>query len=461
MNALLPALACTLLVACALPARGQGDLRTRTAALLADEGSYYRSPDSGNLAWGESALLEAYVYRYLDDGDTAWLDRLVRHADCIFANLSPNERKRLGWRTPTYSVALARLKPVGRVASDLRPDEERIFDMKRTALVTGHTYRLACQDAGVLQVTDQASGEQLPTVTCSTEQDFPVAPGIELRCDRLPAPGEAWTLATTAPKPIEYVVHDGMVLQPIAHFVELARTRPALARYREAADHYLALMEQELIPKWDYCWRDFSPRTGAYLAQDDPAQRFPAVTLPHNQYLALGRVIVRLYRITGSRHYLDRATRMAHFFRDHLQLVDGHYLWYYWDAAGAWDAPGQRMHQVEDTSHGNIDVGFAIDCYEAGIVFGREDMRRLCRTLLAMQVPAASVPTIGGRVGSAEGDSLALLNWVRLARYQVQVFRLVQEIVEQRLASTRGGAPEVAQFLALQRFTYPRRPAGG
>ena len=448
MSRLLPALLAGLL---SLPAWGASpaDLLARTAAALQEEGTNYRSADSGTLAWGESYLLEGYVYLYLAGGDASWLDRLVRHADVIFAHLTPGADGRPGWRTDHYSVAAVSLRPQGRVASDLRPDEERIFDIKRAGQVTGHRYRLVCRAPGRLQVVDLSEFRELPPVECTSERDFTVAPGVELRCDRLPQPPEAWLLETKARQPLEYVVHDGMVLQPLAHFIFLARSRPELqARFSEPAQRYLELLERELIPKWDTWWRDFSPRTGAYLAQDDWTQRFPGVILPHNQYLALGRVVLWLYRTTGNPHYLDRATRMANFLHHHLQVDQGRYLWHYWDPARPQDQPGKRMQVVEDTSHAHIDVGFMVDCCQAGMVFDREDMALLCRTLLSMRVPG-SRPALGDRVGSAEGDTAVGLDWIRLAEYDPEVQAFMSEFAEQRLAGGGANAAAVAQLLTI------------
>ena len=66
--------------------------------------------------------------------------------------------------------------------------------------------------------------------------------------------------------------------------------------------------------------------------------------------------------------------------------ADGKYfVWNYWDPAGAWDyqANGTTKHWVGVHPNGGyyeIDVGGIVNAFEHGLVFSREDIRRLIAT---------------------------------------------------------------------------------
>ncbi len=477
-----------LLMAAQLPSQAGFPERVRDAVAALDQTDYCQSPDSGTLAWAESYVLTAYCWMYEATGDRAWLDRVVRRADAIFANISSRrtgstrDGRHPGWRTAYYSVALveASAAPGNTSAATIRPDPPRIFDYDAASKVTGHTYRLAVTAASAVEITDTTAGQQLGAPELPPDGRITAIPGAAVVIGGTPAPGDRFRVTTQALKPLEYVVHDGMILTPIAQFCaaalgddmgatsrggreELARSarpRALEARYGAAARRYLRIMETQLIPKWDPYWRDVPGGGGVYIAQDDPAQRFPGATLPHNQYLALGRTHIALYRVTGKPFYRDRAERMARFFKSKLRLVGDHYEWNYWDAAGAWDdAEARLMQHIEDSSHGAIDVAFAVDAYDAGIVFDREDMQRLARTVSdAMWNHDYHRPRLGRVVNSAEGDTTNALEWMLLGRFSTRTRQIMVGLVQSLETLGLAEAAAGAQELAMQRWRWSSRP---
>ena len=132
----------------------------------------------------------------------------------------------------------------------------------------------------------------------------------------------------------------------------------------------------------------------------------------------------------------------------------------YWDCAGSWDgADARRMEHVEDTSHGHIDVGFAVDAYDAGIVFDRQDMERFAGTVSdVMWNGSEDEPRLGGRVDTAEGDATVALDWVRLGRFSPRTRRIMMGLLESvgDLGGTNGAAG--AQALTLERIGWSASP---
>ena len=434
------------------------ELEAKAAEMIArgETANYHKSADSGKLAWGESEILTSYLWMYRATGRTAWLDKLVQHANEIFANLSEGEDHWPGWRTPTYSVAIARARPGpgNRSSASIQPSEQRIYNMEEAAKVTGHAYLVCVKADGAVEVRDETANEEVGRFFVKPDEEIEAIPGGRLKLVGELSEGDCFTVETVARKPLEYVVHDGMILTPIALFIEEVKKKPLPgnpsldARYRKAADRYLRIIERQLIPKWERYWRE-RQGGGAYVAQDDEAQRFPGVTLPHNQYLALGRTILALYRITGKLTYRRQALLTAAFFARNLRKTGEAYEWNYWDPLGDWDEPGKRMQVREDTSHGAIDIGFVIDAYKSGVFFTREDMERFAGTFRdCMWNGSLEDPKVGARVASKEGESLALAEWVRLSEFDPQVASVFRAILASRLSSG-GGIPRALLSQAL------------
>ncbi|UCH36548.1 MAG: hypothetical protein JSV65_09395 [Armatimonadota bacterium] len=430
------------------------------AALDADEN--HKSADSGTLAWGEATVLTTFYWMYEATGDTAWLDRIRQRADVIFSNLSPGDELQPGWRTTRYSVAIVEAVADGGNTSraTIKPDPARISDIETAHKVTGHDYELRVTPAGAIEATDKTTGEQLGVVDMPEDGHIKQIPGVVLFVEGELQAGDRFIVRTQAPKPMEYIVHDGMILTPIAKFCAAVLSGERLtAMYGDAARRYLHVMETQLIPKWEPYWHDVPDGMGVYAFQNDPAQRFPGASLPHNQYLALARTHIALYRITGKALYRGRAERMARFFKRNLRLVGSHYEWNYWDYAGPWDEEARRMAHVEDTSHGHIDIGFVVDAYDAGIVFDREDMEHFARTVSdAMWNGSEDKPRVGARVDRSDGDKVIAFDWLHLGRFSPQTRRIMMGMLDSLGSLGGANVGAAAQALAVERLDWSPEP---
>jgi hypothetical protein len=424
-----------------------------SAFLSAAGRNLHLSADSGKLGWGESQVLELCVAMYQATGERKWLDRLVEHADAILSSISAGPLGLMGWRTTRYSIAFARVSPEpgNRSPARLLAMSEEIWNVKDVAKVTGHRYRVGFPSKARVAVQDVNTQTLVGTAEIGQDGQINLIPGVSLKLEGEPAPEDWFAVETTAPKALDYVVHDGMVLTPIAQFIALTREDGRLARYRETANRLLGIIERHLAHKWDGHWKEIGEGRGAYLAPKDSAQRYGGCTLPHNQYAALGRTFVALWRATRNPWYRDRAQAMALNFKHFLQLDDDHYVWYYWDAAGSWDEAGRRMHQIEDTSHGRIELDLAIDSYEAGTVFDRQDMRRFARTLVSMWNGSRDDPAFAGRVGRSTGPFTFKAPWLRLAEFDDELRDLLETAVSKQKASSLDGALDAAQWMVLKR----------
>ena len=111
--------------------------------------------------------------------------------------------------------------------------------------------------------------------------------------------------------------------------------------------------------------------------------------LPHNQYLALGTLLLVLHELSQlpqyvpadtafPEFYLREATEMARFFKSKLKYLEKEdaYVWLYMEPEG------DPTPRPEDVGHANLDIEFAIRAYHLGIVFDQKDMKRFGNTFI-------------------------------------------------------------------------------
>nr|MDO8086609.1 hypothetical protein [Candidatus Sigynarchaeum springense] len=182
--------------------------------------------------------------------------------------------------------------------------------------------------------------------------------------------------AAYTPDYVEYIVWDGVILMPLAQIANIIKANATLWSndlLRAMALKYINTCEQ-VIQKWNKThWHEPGDGSGYYVS---PPQNTTAI---FNRIAAFGLMTLQTSDFTGNTTYLSMATKMARFFQKYLTVrtytMNGEaremYTWGY-------DWNGDN----EDTSHGCIEVEFAVDCYERGIVFTASDMRRLSHTFV-------------------------------------------------------------------------------
>ncbi len=381
------------------------------------------NPDSGVLGWGESGFLDAYVKLYESTRDGGWLERIVGHFDRMIATRQDHFADGVAtWVTPTYSVALVRTGSMhNRGTARITPEEERVWvirggDMARDTLrvveiLPGRRY--AVQEYGTRR--ELAGGRFRPGSTLDGFAPFKISIRGAARA------GDRFWVQVFAGEPLEYIVHQGMFLHPVSRFVEHALKDAELkAEFGDSARAYLRFIGKQIADKHERDWVDSTPASGGYRFSPWMTERFPNRIMPHNQYLSLARAYLSLQSVSRKPLFADRARRMAKNFKRHLWKTGRAYTWYYWD----WFEAGAHGHSaIEDTSHGRIDIGFAVDACRRGVVFNNADMRRFAHTLLdQMWNGSLDDPVIGGRVDRKEGESTPCADWIDLCQWHPQVW---------------------------------------
>lgn len=197
------------------------------------------------------------------------------------------------------------------------------------------------------------------------------------------------------PEYTEWFSDDGLIISPIAAFVELVWQDPTLhPAYKTRADEFLRIVEEDVIAKWHANW-EADP---GWTAEDDSRYGENGgyhlyewsgwKNQPLNMYLSFADALVTLRRLSGSPYYrphgeafgpfyADQSEQMLRFFHDQLQYdaeADA-YTWKY-GPHSAWP------DLMEDVGHGFIDIQAALQGVRSGLSFTERDLARMANTFV-------------------------------------------------------------------------------
>ncbi len=405
---------------------------------------------SGDLAWGESPCLMDYVMCYRAFEDSYWLDKIVDHFDRMIGNLSdPEGDGFLSWRDRKYSVGIVSLTSSRNTEGlTLDPVTSRLSVVRPGDQVTGHKYSLAFTTPNTLEVRDETEKKLLATKEYKDKIVLTDIPGAQFTIAGAASAGARFDFDSTPGEEIEYQVHDGMITYPIAQFIEIVYNDPRLhAKHKKKADEYLAFIDKHIRQKWESTWVELPDNAGAYVFTSHKTQRFAGGLLPHNQYLALARTYIVLKDVEGvpsRRVYLEKAEKMARYFKNSLRLQDDAYVWNYWDPYPP--IPDVKL-RIEDTGHGSIDTGFAAEACNRNVVFTPEDLRRFSNTYTeVMWNKSPDDPKIAGLVDgrSTRKDGRVIREYAKLAQWNPKVWDIVM-----LMQKNDGGAGVVPSILYM------------
>lgn len=386
---------------------------------------YSESASSASLAWGESYYLNAYIKMYHVTGDALWLDRIVEHFDRMVPNMSDHDGDGIpAWHTDRYSISRSRSTSLhNRGTAQITPEEIRVTNIDKAHEAIDAVYEVEMTGYDRVRVRDLTRWQLAYDGPYTVGEAIPGIVGFSVAPNRMPEPGDKFRVETWGVRPLAYAVHEGMILYPVAQFIEMALHREELrSRYEEKARSYLRLIEERVLDKQERYWLEVEPGAGAYRSTGSAWERYPNRILPHNQYLALGRAYLVLKDASDNPLFLERATQMARYFRRYLQETGNAYTWSYWN----WVEAGKPdQSNVEDTSHGHIDIEFAVEAYRRGVVFTEADMERFARTLTdQMWNGSLSDPTVGSRVDRRTGEGTTIRGWIELCRWDSRIWDL-------------------------------------
>jgi len=422
--------------------------------------------DSGTLAWAESYLLDDFYKLYAVTGDRYWLSLMAEHIDQSIYTISQNvevtsavtltsdqlrpvvddlvhkaratDMTRLdefgyptwlslypGWRSKRYSTAAAKVVESQSAVSKLSPDPARITKLDRAKEVTGHRYEIHFGDEYHYSVSDLTAGQFLER-WAEFKYGDPITriPGVTVKVEWAPKKGDQFIIQTIEQKPLQFAAHDGMMLYPIAKFIELVMQDPNLrSMYGRKAESYMKFFQELYGKKWDRYWVEYSAQSGTYKSTESPAELYPNRLLPVNQNNALARayLVFSGQGVSNDVQMRERSRRMLQYFKNYLKQNGSAWKWNYWEAS----VPDTQFY-TEDTSHAHTDISTALEGYHRGIVFDRETMMGFVHTFLdVMWNGSMDNPNFGDRVDSKEGGTVFYpRSWVELCEFSPNVWNV-------------------------------------
>ena len=203
------------------------------------------------------------------------------------------------------------------------------------------------------------------------------------------------------------VISDALVANLLLEFSELVLNDPLLKKdYAGKAEEYVAFCKKHMIEKWDtrHLWYEVG-EYGGYLfgsdfvkpnefsrwVADDKIQREPGLSIQYNIANCLGITNLRLYRITGSSFYRDKAEKLFFRLKSNIQFFNDHYVWNYWSPFYEKDIDFEHNkpnHWVNvhpyRPGYQAIEVSQIVEAYHTGVVFDSTDIQRIINTNLGV-----------------------------------------------------------------------------
>ncbi len=431
-------LSCFMLTAMVSMAYAQLDVAKLAQAykdfdMARNEGKgYSESPDSSSLGWGEGSIIQSYALMWEVTEDTYWLGQISRHFRNIMATATdPDGDGYLSWTTKAYSTAVAYAERLHNVSdAKIAPASQINRNGKAAATCSGHKYIIEFHSGpGAFRVRDWNTQAVLAEdVEYKDGAEIAQVVPFKFKISGETHQGDRFMVRTYVPAAVEYVVHQGMFIYPVALFIEAVKSTPALQdEFGKAADEFLAFIKKHVFEHNEQDWIEMGERGGAYREQALFTARDPNVILPHNQYGALGRAWIVLKDIEGAHPLMaDRGEKMARYFHSYLELDEekNAYKWHYMD----WILYGEpKSSGYEDTSHAALTMSLAVVAARRGLVFTDEDMVRIANTWLKLMWnqdeadPKMAASVAGGEPHKAP----ALYNWWSdLSQWDRQIYDL-------------------------------------
>ncbi|MDP6935435.1 MAG: hypothetical protein QGG40_21115, partial [Myxococcota bacterium] len=243
--------------------------------------------------------------------------------------------------------------------------------------------------------------------------------------------GACWRCTTYSTEPYCWAVHSGMIGFPIADFAALVREAGIGEHHAsdgetlgDKADRYITAAI-ETVDFHEEQWND----AGFYVFREDADfTGYAGEDVPYNMNSAMGRMILALYRATGDTRWQDRAVALGAYFAEGLSVgSSGQYLWNYW--GGTYVEPG------EDLSHAFINVAFAVELAEQGLVFDADDLWAFSETLVsgAYVDDYTHARFIGGGETNYGSDPWITALWAPLTPWRTTVYTVGRNLFEREV----------------------------
>ena len=442
-------------------------------------------PDGSSLAWGEAATLETLVDMYEATDDPKYLkevvrrgDRMLTHRDDIRGISDGSGKSRPAWSMGLkYVVAKEDLLDAsGKVAVNVRSTTYANNNLTLVELIPGsklgrfslkitnsfwkrnETFSDLSTDPNDERFIEKLVNDPMSPYSTRGGEFTDVKSNlirVKIAGSSIPA-AQSITLKSI---PLAYSGYLGIVYNPLLRLAELAKSKAELADLRPAAMRFIKATEESYKDASARLWRNGPNKGEGYYLTCERGESFPAdnVGQPINFLGMHTSSQLALYRLTGKKEYLERSEKMARLLKNRLMYNQNSdlYVWTYWyepmttigwkpeDMLSSNVMIYKGSANVEDSSHGVLDIAMVAAANRARIVFTKEDLLRFSNTLLK-NVILPDRSGIRRAVDGKGGDHAAyfpiLHGWLELAAYNPEVYQEIRKTylnrAEENLAFT-------------------------
>lgn len=445
--------------------------RERADELLAIAGTtdpWTKRPDGSTIAWAEASALESLMDMYEATGDRRYLDEASMRSNRTLSRRDDKRgvkdgsgKSRPGWSMGLkYVVAAGQLNDAaGRPVITIKSTPSAYNDSTKVEIIPAGTDRFTIKVynnhykryetfTGLsLSKTDDRFIEKIvndPMSPYGAKSGEYTDKSNLIRVKVTGAAQPAAQLVYLKPVPLAYMGYMGIIYNPMLRFAEAVRKDPKLNDLVPAANYFIRSAEESYADA-NRLWRNGHNQGEGYYVTCERGESFPAdnVGQPINFLGMHTSAQLALYRLTGKKEYLERSEKMSRLLKNRLKYDQQGdlYVWTYWyepmttkgwtpeDNLSANVMQYKAAYNIEDTSHGTLDIAMVMAANRAGIVFDDIDVKRFTNTFLKNVI----LPDHSGlrRKVDGEGDEHlpyfnALHGWLELAEKNPDVYHAIR-----------------------------------
>lgn len=234
-----------------------------------------------------------------------------------------------------------------------------------------------------------------------------------------------------------HFVHTGMILYPLLKYCLIYQENKKLNkdnRYDGLYDEIISLAEscvRQLEPQWRF---NSATGQGYYMWEgDEPIKTDFSLQPPLNGQAAIGKSLALLYHLTSKPDYLAKVRALANLFARNASVTQmGTLRWGY-------RADTSKARQMEDISHGAIEVEMALEAWRLKLV-ELSFLKQLAHTLVALKGKDGFAEYVDGTSRYKDDAekftySIQTGRWLGLSAVDCRVYNAVLEYYLENVAS--------------------------
>jgi len=266
-----------------------------------------------------------------------------------------------------------------------------------------------------------------------------------------------------------WIIHSALILEPIIDYLLILKGDDRLfEEFKDRFNKILAEVEKS-VEIFDSDYVKLNEKGEGYYVDDYLKKSYnDKGNLPFNHQNAMGKVLIKLWYLTGKEKYLNRAKELAKFFKRHLVLAQNKsYVWEYRvpvERSLAEYPEEEKTPKVFKKAAANVsvaalDIGFVVLCFKTGIVFNSEDINRFINTFGNFYKGYGHVSSNIDGSGTIHmiDNHIQLGRWLDLAEFNRQIWDSVENEYNAYIVEPVFSGPVLLGLAKLALYEIPEK----